>query len=431
MMRRFGVSDRAHREGVRKPLQKLYDGVLKYIDPTNLGRLTERWNKMISYSYLQANKERLGLTDKEIAGRVRRRGGSPNFMAKGDWYKLYNSLFLFSNANMRGWHQSWESAKENPANYAAKTFAYDVLPKIAMAAAAAGYLGDDLKRYFRKIGSYDLANYLIIPLGETKDGKAVYLRFPHDYTGQIVGAITWRILSDPKNLKEMTRTLDEQFPFSPANLHPVLESVGALHDYVRGINPMDDYYGRPMVREQVFKEGGWPAHKEFAKELWNTLGGRVLINFSGNTHAEVQTELETLFGKPADESPEMKKLIEHFVATTEMPVWGNILQTFLKVSDRGISEEAYKIRREEEKASSKRSNERTRAIESFLREKPTGHWASVYYAMKRKGQWTGEKGDFKRRFETLRDRMHGTALERVASGARSKATKQKILDLEE
>jgi hypothetical protein len=108
-------------------------------------------------------------------------------------------------------------------------------------------------------------------------------------------------------------------------LHPLLEVGSDLFQYyVKGINPLDEYRGRSVLPDQVFRAGGAEAHKTMAKYAWKNLGGTVLYNPSGNQLVTDESALE--------------KALKTFPLNT--------LGTFLKISDQGVSERLEDVRSE-------------------------------------------------------------------------------------
>ncbi len=150
---------------------------------------------------------------------IRTKVGSPDFLAGGTWKPITNNALLFSNAIMQSWRADWDLAT-NPTTrggYLYKTIQTNILPKMYVAAAlmaAAGAAGDDddddsdftkmLKgrfasvpwlvwagRILRKVPSYILQNYVVLPLGTDADGNAVVIRLPQDDSGRVLTGILW------------------------------------------------------------------------------------------------------------------------------------------------------------------------------------------------------------------------------------------------
>ena len=110
------------------------------------------------------------------------------------------------------------TSPETRAGFWWKTVKVDLLPKAMMFAASAGIIdalfglggGDDedkdgpIKKFFSKISEYDKTNYIIIPLGTTSDGKAIYMRIPHDETARLISAAFWKMANFAKD-KELSQ----------------------------------------------------------------------------------------------------------------------------------------------------------------------------------------------------------------------------------
>ena len=399
ILKRFGVIDAAHhRAGVRL-LERLWDWAGRP------GQFTERLVKASGYRYLRANQERLGLSDKEVAHRVRTLAGTPDVMRRGEWFKLTNSVFLFSNVGKEGFRSAAEAARLAPGEYAMKTLAFDVAPKLAMIAFAAGWAGEELKEWFAKLSEYDKANYLILPLGTTPSGKAIYTRIPHDHIGQMLGGLIWRSFSDERNLSSVFEWMDQSFPYSPASLHPVLEAGGTVREYARGKNPVDSYTGHPLIPDREFAAGGMRSHQAFLRGLWGELGLNVLARFDTEDSAEVATFLEEAL---------------------DAPLLGPALARFVKVSDRGTSEKLGKIRDEEEREQARRSLDLEDLIREGLAEDPDATAASLFRAAKDAGLDPGKFSYFKRRVARLQARRSGDPYDRALSYSPSKRLQERI-----
>jgi len=162
-----------------------------------------------------------------------------------------------------------------------------------------------------------------VPIGLNQQGKSIYLRIPEDYEGQFWGGLAWELMRGRVTGKEGAISLTAEQ--SPYRLHPLLEVSSDLFQYyVRGINPLDEYRGRSVLPDQVFRAGGAEAHKSMGKYAWRNLGGTVLYNPSGN---QLVTDESTL-----------EKALKIFPLNT--------LGTFLKISDQGILERLEDVRSE-------------------------------------------------------------------------------------
>jgi hypothetical protein len=353
----FGKTPVRYRNRVIRPFTTLWD----YLG--RAGKFTERWAKISGYEYLKAES---GKSDKEIAHLVRSRVGTPDIYRRGRWNPLTNNLFLFSNVAKEGWRASWEAYRESKAEYAWKTFKYNFVPKIMLAACLAGHFGDKLQGVAQTVSDYDKENYTIVPLGFTKLNKGVYLRIPQDYTGQVVSGLAWNIING--ELFGNKSVLDYGATQSPYSINPYLEVAGDLITYYgRGLNPYDDYHGKNVLNERVYTAGGTRANTDMMKHTWNSLGGSVLYKFKGSDIDKIQSELEDFLGHPP----------------------GTWINRFLKVSTYGVKEDLREITKDVAKGEARRQLEvRDRIIKAINNAdgKPTtGDAGKVYRELKKEG----------------------------------------------
>jgi hypothetical protein len=357
----FLVDTGAAREasGARAKLAKLSD----YLN--RLGRLSEIPGKIAAFKYLKPGWR----TQKEIGHVVRTRAATPDIKRQGEAQALTNNLFLFSNVNKEGWRSSWESFNEDRSGYAWKTVAANMLPKLLLAAGAAGLGGSILKRIIDGMSEYDKSNYTSIPLGLDKNGKSIYLRIPEDYEGQFWSALAWKLAHGRVMGKGGAVNLTaEQVPWSPTKLNPYLKVGGDLLDYYGyGNNPTDEWRGRPVLTDLEFEAGGTAAASGLAKHSWRELGGTVLYDPARNELVKTKTPVE--------------EILRSFP--------GNILGAFLKISDQGIADRLRDVRQEvrQEKAAG------TLDVQGRIQK-------SINAAVKAKGK--PDRGDMRQLYRELR-----------------------------
>lgn len=293
------------------------------------GSLGERLPKIATFKFL---KENTSLSDKEIAHLDRKRAGSPDFWEKGGLDFLYNNIFFFSNAGKEGIRSAWEAAHEDPVNYTWKTFKYDVLPKLIMFAGAVGLLGSTVKHLMDNIPERDKANYLTIPIGLTADDKTVYFVMPHDFQGQVIGGLIWKIMrfSKPEKITEIIDYTAGGLPYT--GLNPLLGLSTDWKQYLTGKNPYDPFRGKYVIPETMFQAGGAEPLKEMVKHSSNQLGGGIAYRFKGKDIGEVRSELEKIMG---------------------YPIIGNVLSRLLRVSDVGRTDELREVSEEVRKERAK------------------------------------------------------------------------------
>ncbi len=292
-------------------LKKILTFPIEFI--SSIGNTIESLPKIAGFLYLKEKQ----LSDAEIGHIVRTQAGSPDFLKKGKGTYLSNNVWLFSNAIIQSWAGDLE-AMTHPRSrlgYWVKTALINVVPKLFVLLVLAGFFGDDLKKLYEKISEYDKTNYNIIPLGE-KDGKAVYLRIPQDEVGRFIGGLVYKIGSKEKNLDGVLSLFTygaDQLP----TLNPVFEVPSAWMLYFNKKNPYDFFYGRNVIPENEFKAGFKHSLIPMVKWTYEKLGGRVFGRwgvFEEN-------------GK-GDWYQEIKKV----------PIFGDIVSRWLKISDYGEKE---------------------------------------------------------------------------------------------
>lgn len=282
------------------------------------GQAMERVNKIQGMLYLDQSFPAMPEWQKREV--VRERAGSPNFVEKGasNWHA--DLVALFFNAWKQGIRQTVNAAKANPWSFAAKAAAGTALPSIAMAAANAGALGDDLRDAFRSIPDYDLTNYLVIPLRwvDRKQGKVAYLRLPLPESMRLFHGLLFRTLTGRG--AGYAAFMGGQVP----SLNPMLQVAGAWIQYsVAGQNPFDLHTGQNILDDTTFEAGGMPAAAEMGKWTWNAMGGGILHRFKN-------ARLES----PPDGAG------EEILAA---PGVNNLVGRWIKVSNRGLVDEDRRV----------------------------------------------------------------------------------------
>ena len=358
MMQSFSLSQKQYSNAVMAEFGKLWESL------ETPGKFSERLIKIAGYSYLKETGE--GGDTKRTGHLVRTRAGSPDFYRRGGWYRLYNNLFMFSNAGKEGWRSSIEAAKESPLSFLWKTAKYDLIPKFMMYGASIGLLtaigrrlddedmerqGSWLEQAYRKIPEHDKTNYLCIPFDETPDGKTVYFVMPHDFSSQVIAGLFWKLLKrdDTNNINSIFDFVAGGLPYQ--SLSPPLSMGLDIYQYMSGKNPYDTYRGRVMINQTKFDAGGSIKRKEFVKQTWNRYGGRYFYTF------------------PYDDLDKVKSNLEKNI---KMPGASQFFNRFVRISKRGISEE---LRAAGKKATQKKAI-KTEQINNRIIEmlnKRTGH----------------------------------------------------------
>ena len=162
---------------------------------------------------------------------IRERVGSPDFLAGGTQKGWSNELFLFSNAMIQGWRSDIETARdpETKSGFMWKMLGTSILPKTLMLIGARGlaaplltgvkqallavspdewddeaeWLGSKLEqageryvRLYSNMSTYDMMNYMILPLWEDDvSGQVVLLRIPMGDTQRVIGGLYYSLLN--------------------------------------------------------------------------------------------------------------------------------------------------------------------------------------------------------------------------------------------
>lgn len=318
ILRDLGVREQLGTKWDKIPVIREARKVLEFIE--QLGNLIETLPKVAGFVELQGKME-----PREMRSFVRKYVGSPDFLVGGRLKPFSNEIFLFSNAIAQGIRSDWEIAIKNPKTRSGwwwKTSAVNIVPKLLMAMAAAGLLGDELKKLLDNVSEYDKTNYAVIPLGLDQNGKTMYVRIPQDESGRLVGGLIWKGINlaegktDPfKDTMQILSYTGGQLP----SLSPVLGAVTATSQFVSGQNPYDFFRGRNVLSDQQQAAGGMAAFKPFAMWIFEELGGGIFAKPFSNSIT------------PAQETTATERVLA-------MPLVSNVFARFLRVSDYGQTE---------------------------------------------------------------------------------------------
>ena len=281
---------------------------------------------------------------------IRTQVGSPDFLAGGTLKPITNNVLVFSNAITQAWMADFETAT-NPttrSGFLWKTVTMNVAPKalIAMAlmAAAGAAMGDDdddedvkpwvkrlqqqlaqhpwlvaAGRIYRKVPSYDILNFIVIPIPPFIDseGNAVVWRMPQDDTGRVLGGLAAQFFTGDRNFwQTMTGAMDysqSQLPgLSPALTVPV--DVGT---YWAGHNVYNPFRRRWLFNDQeqsARAEGtSWEPLWRLTKYEAQQVGLGILWKFYMGDERPVQlTGAQALLDKPV-----ISNLVGRFVKITK------------------------------------------------------------------------------------------------------------------
>lgn len=256
---------------------------------------------------------------------IRKYLGSPDFLAGGAIKPATNEIFLFSNAIVQGIRSDIFLATDpkTRSGYWWKTAKINIVPHLLMLAAALGFFGKEIKDLMDSASEYDKTNYIVVPLGrDAQTQRAIYLRFPQDETGRLVGGMVWKVLNATHNTQELGQDMSDIFSFTAGQLpsvSPAITAASAGFQYFSGQNPYDSFRGRNVISDDVFKAGGWRSLSSFLGWEFQELGGGTFISFYNEPTA------------PKNAGP-----AEAFLG---LPVIKNFLGRFIRATDYGKTEE--------------------------------------------------------------------------------------------
>jgi len=340
-------------------LKSMYSGTPKYkakfVNPLwyfhnflRVGEAIERIPKIAGWEYIK--KELPDMTEAEAGHLIRTQVGSPAFLTKGTMTWLTNNLWLFSNPAVQGWRSDLKAYKDRPGDTLRKLAAYTLLPKAIMWTLGSGAMvallkamgGDDdddivkwansVEKVYGNISEYDMTNYICIPLGITEQGKTVMLRLPTDENERFFGGLMWKLMNSHKaGLKSFPNVLEYGAGQLPG-LNPAIGVSTAVFQYMTGRNPYDNFRGRHVIPETLWKAGGKESNIAFMKHLSNEVGGGIVHRFTNSDIEGVRTEYEKIINAP---------------------VIGNITNRFIKITDKGRSELFAEVKEAEQKKRAK------------------------------------------------------------------------------
>lgn len=262
--------------------------------------VTERTTKIASSLYLDEYFPGMSQEDKTSLIRM---SGTPNLLEKGEAAPIINNLLLFINPAFQGWRTQIEIAKNNPGEFAWKTFKYSVVPKALMMAGIAGMFGDWIKDLFKKISIYDLINYYTIPIGMTSTGKAVYFRIPQSEVNRFSGGLFMKAFLAVYNKQSPTKDIASLLDYTADQVpgfNPAISTAMDLLSVARGHVPYDEWRNRPAISDRnILEAKDIRTVGAYAKYFTNQLGivGAV-YKFDTDNLGEIKTTLEKALGYP-------------------------------------------------------------------------------------------------------------------------------------
>jgi hypothetical protein len=297
---------RLTRAAEAKALQLVYrswNGLMRWLNL--LAATGERTTKLGADSYLKQHFPQMSPAERAA---IVRHIGSPAFLVKGRLNPITNNLHLFFNPFVQGWRTQGravrgdfrapgQSARQARLEYLCKSVKMDILPKFLMWGASLGVGGVALRELYLRVSDYNKTNYIIVPLGRTKTGKAVALRLPQDEAGRMTTGLLWRLLTNVDSVDDLFSLLDYAADQAPG-MNPVLSMLWDLGDFMSGRNPYDRFRGMPAIPDKIFAAQDSRRVEAFLKYLSNKAGGGIVYTFQTDEVEKIKNELETVLGAP-------------------------------------------------------------------------------------------------------------------------------------
>jgi len=263
-------------------------------------------------------------------------------------------VFLFSNAITQAVRSDFEVMTDptTRTGYWFKTIAVNILPKLLMAAAAAGMMGEALRRMLAASSEYDKTNYLVIPLSEDAKGNVTSIKIPQDDMGRLLGGILWKGLGLARGRTDTLSTLQQVADYTGGqlpNVSPIFNLVGSTAVYATGGNPRDTFRGRNVLSDQEQTARGWPAFKKFIGWEFQQVGGNLVYKWYNN-----------------EPFPKEKTWGQRII---NLPLTGNVVGRFVTTGQAGRAEEARAAARGAGQVEARRGLVERDAIYQLLKER--------------------------------------------------------------
>lgn len=271
------------------------------------GKAIERTTKIATDIYLESYAPARFRNSPDWLKRewVREIGGSPDFLQRGKSAGTVDWFFLFYNPWKEGIRSVVRAARTDPIGFGIKTAGLMVMPTVLQALAYNGAFGDDVKKRYRAVKPYQLANYLIPWVGwsNKEQEQVLHWRLPMPEAARNLHGLLFQLLTNQHGL------LDHLGGNTPG-LNPIIASAWQWYSYLRGQNPMDFHRGvNVLTDQQQAARGGahglpgdvlnGPALSQMFQQTWNNLGGGVLYQAKNlNLEDPPQTDWQKRLAAP-------------------------------------------------------------------------------------------------------------------------------------
>ena len=304
-----------------------------------IGGSVEFASKAAMKRYLDKNYS--DMTQAEKNWYIRNAAGTPVLGRAGNWNPYLSNMLLFYNPNMQGIAGDWQTFKKNPVENSLKRMATIAPYMMLVAAARAGMLNEDLKKWAEGIPSAFFGRGFVLPTGFSADGDSGAFIVPTDPATRALLAASYQAVNKMQN-GTFTPTdiggsiLGEAAEGLPS-VTPIAKTIQSGYQYLTEENPQD-FMGRPAIDPTVFaSDKDWQKRAammtHFAQQGW---GGP--LNALGFTNMS-RMQLETRTPKTRVSEQTAAQMANTAIKDlTGVPVIGYPLGGLFKFTSAGIRE---------------------------------------------------------------------------------------------
>lgn len=305
---------------------------------SHLAQILEVSTKIASYKTLGD----MGIDGDVRSFVVREMAGTPNYLRGGSLTTITNKALVFSNIKVQALAMEKQIAT-NPSTSAGYWFKQMILlaPKIMAYAALAGWMGEEMRKLMKGIGSYMLRNFYVLPVGYS-EGEGVYGRkvatylLPMDEQTRLLDGILYAIIGGTGKdglLTSLNEAVGNVGGDMAPGVSPTILLAWKWSEFVSGKQPIDTFTKRPIVDNDTYKAWTGAGDDEALKHA----SGQMVkwsIEQSGawrfsTTSQDKQTLYESVASNP--------------VAQRFLPVW-----KFYQTTDMGYKEDQARNEAQEE-----------------------------------------------------------------------------------
>jgi hypothetical protein len=248
---------------------------------------------------------------------------------------------MFSNVALQGLRENLKVMAENPRRAAQLSLMYSAIPAaipvmaerglLSAAAREMGWLEEEadwLEKAYAKIPKFERVYRQAVPLPmETASGKQFYIPLPLSEMGMVTQGIAYHAINTAfadsgEDVVESARKILGDAaglqPIGPGSIHPVLKVSVAVGQYLSGNNPMDYYRNREIIPKNEYRVSSANDWAHVGKYVWNNIGGSTIWRIDDNA-----LDFDNK---------------DWFEIALGLPVIGNPLGRFVRVSDKGLEE---------------------------------------------------------------------------------------------